>query len=260
MAPRRRVQTLTLEHTRKVQGILQMRETRQMQMNEDARTRKWTDKIATPDRSCNLSATTMISTTLIQRLCGSLCPWKDGAPKPNSRWRLNQRVSPWDRRSWRRVFMRQKVCLNETSLLGRVTLSYLCCPSLPRVQFMGPHTFYVWASLPRVLFMGPHTFKLATLHKNTYNTREYVLSPWHKAYTRIHVVANWHKNTYNTQEYVLSYIRHTQEYVLLLIDTRMRTIHKNTYCHTLATIQFLCMPQQYVTYLAYTPQTEEIGL
>jgi len=141
MALRGCVQTLTLAHTRKVQGIMQMRQTRQMQINEDARIRNWTDKIATPD-TCNLSAATMISTTLIQRLCGSLCPWKDGAPKPNSRWRLNQRVSPWDRRSWGRIFMRQKVFLNETSLLGRVMLLYLCWHSLQRVQecYLWDHT------------------------------------------------------------------------------------------------------------------------
>jgi len=36
MAPRGHVQTLTLAHTRKVQGVMQMRQTRQMQLNEDA--------------------------------------------------------------------------------------------------------------------------------------------------------------------------------------------------------------------------------
>ena len=39
------------------------------------------DKIATPE-TCNLSAGTVILTTLIQRLCGSLWPLKDGAPTP----------------------------------------------------------------------------------------------------------------------------------------------------------------------------------
>jgi len=36
MARRGQVQTLTLVHTRKVQGVMQMRQTRQMQINEDA--------------------------------------------------------------------------------------------------------------------------------------------------------------------------------------------------------------------------------
>jgi len=68
-------------HMRKASGIMQMRQTRQMQINEDACIRNWTDKIATPE-TCNLSAATVILTTPIQRLCGSLWLYKDGAPKP----------------------------------------------------------------------------------------------------------------------------------------------------------------------------------
>ena len=78
----------------------------------------------------------------------------------------------------------------------------------------GDAVIFVLALLTKstgVLFMGPHTVKLATLHKNRYNTGEYVLS----------------------------YTRHTQEHVLLLIDTRIRIIQENTYCHTLATIRIL---------------------
>jgi len=66
---------------RKASGIMQMRQTRQMQVDEDACIRNRTDKIATPE-TCNLSAATVILTTLIQRLCGSLWPSKHGAPKP----------------------------------------------------------------------------------------------------------------------------------------------------------------------------------
>jgi len=36
MASQGHVQTLTLTHTRKVQGVMQMRQTRQIQINEDA--------------------------------------------------------------------------------------------------------------------------------------------------------------------------------------------------------------------------------
>ena len=44
-------------------------------------------------------------------------------------WRLNQRVGSWDRRSWGRIFMRQKVFLNEVSLIyvhlcGSMSLTY----------------------------------------------------------------------------------------------------------------------------------------
>jgi len=66
MASQGHVQTLTLAHTRKVQGVMQMRQTRQMQIDEDACIRNWTDQIAPPE-ICNLSATTLILTTLIQR-------------------------------------------------------------------------------------------------------------------------------------------------------------------------------------------------
>jgi len=76
---------------RKVPGVMQMRQTRQMQIDEDACIGNSTDKIATPETR-KLSAATVISTTLIQRLCGSFWPKKDGAPKPKSWWRLNQRV------------------------------------------------------------------------------------------------------------------------------------------------------------------------
>ena len=41
--------------------------------DEDACIRNRTDKIATPE-TCNLNAATLILTTLIQRLCSSLCP------------------------------------------------------------------------------------------------------------------------------------------------------------------------------------------
>ena len=44
---------------------MQTRQTRQMQIDEDACIRNWTDKKATPE-TCNLSATTLILTTLIQ--------------------------------------------------------------------------------------------------------------------------------------------------------------------------------------------------
>ena len=57
-------------HIRKAQG--QMRPTRQMQIDAEACIRNSTDKIATPE-TCNSSTSTVISTTLIQRLCGSLC-------------------------------------------------------------------------------------------------------------------------------------------------------------------------------------------
>jgi len=67
MASRGHVQTLTLAHTRKVQGVMQMRQTRQMQIDEDACIRNSTDKNATPE-TCNLSATTLILTTLA--VCG----------------------------------------------------------------------------------------------------------------------------------------------------------------------------------------------
>ena len=60
-------------HMRKASGIMQMRQTRQIQIDEDACIRNWADKIATPE-TCKLSATTLILTTLIQRLCGSLWP------------------------------------------------------------------------------------------------------------------------------------------------------------------------------------------
>ena len=52
---------------------MQMRQTRQMQIEEDACIRNWADKKATPE-TCNLSAATLILTTLIQRLCDSLWP------------------------------------------------------------------------------------------------------------------------------------------------------------------------------------------
>jgi len=60
-------------HLRKAPGVMQMRQTREMQMSnsEDACIRNWTDKIATLE-SRNLSAVTVISTTLTQRLCGSV--------------------------------------------------------------------------------------------------------------------------------------------------------------------------------------------
>ena len=49
MTPRGHVQALTLAHTIKVQGVMQMRQTRQMQMNEDACLRNSTHKTATPE-------------------------------------------------------------------------------------------------------------------------------------------------------------------------------------------------------------------
>ena len=45
MASRGHVQTLTLAYTRKVQGVMQMRQTRQMQIDEDACIRNWTDQL-----------------------------------------------------------------------------------------------------------------------------------------------------------------------------------------------------------------------
>jgi len=50
---------------------MEMRHTRQTQIDEDAYIKNWTDKIVTPE-TCNLSADTVILTTLIQRLSGSL--------------------------------------------------------------------------------------------------------------------------------------------------------------------------------------------
>jgi len=51
---------------------MQMRQMRQVQIDEDACIRNWTDKIATPE-TCNLSAATVIF-NFTYWLCGSLWP------------------------------------------------------------------------------------------------------------------------------------------------------------------------------------------
>jgi len=59
MAPREHVQTLALVHTKKVQGVMQIRQTRQMQINEDACVLQ-IEPTRLPHLKLNLSAPTVI--------------------------------------------------------------------------------------------------------------------------------------------------------------------------------------------------------
>jgi len=89
-----------------------------MQINGDACIRNWTHEPTSRESHILHTVTRWTSTNdTFQRVCGSLWPYKDGAPKPTRWWRLSQRVGSWDRRrSWGRIFMRHKVFLKELSL------------------------------------------------------------------------------------------------------------------------------------------------
>ena len=91
---------------------------------------------------------------------------------PKTFWRLNQRVGSWDRRSWGRIFMRQKVFLNEVSLRD------LCIPSfegiyrsLLQVEFIREQIDSV-----RIYGQGPRVHKLIRPINSTYQTDPYISS------------------------------------------------------------------------------------
>jgi len=138
-------------HMRKASGVMQMRQTRQMQMDEDtcirdACIRDWRDELTSREAHSLYTATRWSlrsNSTIVtfQRLCGTL--WSRKMVRlinPNQ----NQRVGSWDRRrswgrtfmrvgswerrrSWGRRFIRHKVFLNESSLLERIFVSCASC-------------------------------------------------------------------------------------------------------------------------------------
>jgi len=89
-------------HMRKASGVIQVRQTRQMQVNKDACIRNWMDEFT--------SQNTLSKEFLA--LCGL-----SRMVRLNQRVGGDQRVGSWDRRSWDQIFMRQKVFLKQNNAL-----------------------------------------------------------------------------------------------------------------------------------------------